>query len=374
MQSWCESHGEEPVTDLQRGSDFRHPRYRQETFLRFYEFHTRTCGHPGGVYHLLPWLAERFGWTLEQRLWFAFLEGNSQHPITALKIFERFPEGVSPGGVEAFSTWVDSVYTQLAYDTDRRYHRKALVKSVACYADLVSAAGSQEALFMQHCGPDERANFAPLWDLVSKKFFSFGRLSSFSYLEYLRLSGIPVECDRLFLEDMSGSKSHRNGLCKVLGWDHLDWRKDNEVFPGAAAYKPLLGQLAAYGEELLQEARRRMPGDRNVTLFTLESALCAFKGWYRPNRRYPNVYNDMFRDRIEDSERRWNEPMPLWWQARQECLPRELRCEDVPGDPGLVRTKQNHFRLTGEVLMMDERCGGWACFNNDFNTALWNTL
>lgn len=35
--------------------------------------------------------------------------------------------------------------------------------------------------------------------------------------------------------------------------------------------------------------------------FTLESALCTYKSWHRPNRRYVNVYSDMLHGRIDEA-------------------------------------------------------------------------
>ena len=72
-------------------------------------------------------------------------------------------------------------------------------------------------------------NFNRLWDVVRKDFYSFGRLSAFSYLEYLRIMGLNLDCPTLFLRDMQGSKSHRNGLAKVLGRDDLDWHDTNST-------------------------------------------------------------------------------------------------------------------------------------------------
>jgi len=43
-----------------------------------------------------------------------------------------------------------------------------------------------------------------------------------------------------------------------------------------------------------------------------------------------------------------------------------LRLEDSPNDPGLKPPKQNHYRETGQVIMMND----WPCFKNDFNDKL----
>jgi hypothetical protein len=41
-----------------------------------------------------------------------------------------------------------------------------------------------------------------------------------------------------------------------------------------------------------------------------------------------------------------------------------LRLEHTPHDLGVHPTKQDHYRLTGEVIMMDRE---WPCFRNAYN-------
>ena len=180
----------------------------------------------------------------------------------------------------------------------------------------------------------------------------------FSYIEYLWIAGLNIDCDNLFLEDITGSKSHRNGLCKVLGRDDYDWNKNDVVYPDE-----FIEWLKKEAEILLNEAKERI-NHPQVSYFTLESTLCCYKGWHRVNRRYPNVYNDMFYDRIRYAESRWGKIFDCFWEARKKYLPRHLRLEDNSGDIGLNKVKQNHYRKTGQVIMMNEE---WSCFDNDYN-------
>ena len=238
--------------------------------------------------------------------------------------------------------------------------------SVRNYKEL-TAGRTQEEFFRGLYTGSPGANFASIWSVVSKKFFSFGRLSTFSYLEYLRIMGLDLDCNHLFLEDMEGSKSHRNGLCKVIGRDDLDWHSSNPGFNGK--YAPgVLTELAGVGESLLDESLRRAIGkdwEYDVSYFTLESALCTYKSWHRKNRRYPNVYNDMLHDRIVNAESRWLRPkLDVFWEARQDVLPANLRLEDNPLDVGCKPIKQNHYRLSGQVIMMER---DWDCFENDYS-------
>jgi hypothetical protein len=165
------------------------------------------------------------------------------------------------------------------------------------------------------------------------------------------------------LNDLDGSKSHRNGLCKVLGRDDLDWRDGQPPDYGADGF----AWLEAEAKALLTEAQARAADTdyvRDVTFLTMESAFCTYKSWHRPNRRYPNVYNDMLHDRIRLAERRWpEEDFSVFWDIRRESLPAHLRLEDNPWDVGVKPPKQNHYLTTGQVIMMDRE---WPCFANDY--------
>jgi hypothetical protein len=216
---------------------------------------------------------------------------------------------------------------------------------------------------------DPIQNFAKFWVVVRDDFYSFGRMSTYSYLEYLRIAKMNIEPHSLFLEDISGSKSLRNGLAKVLGRDDLDWDgPDNPTGFEGKYTKEMMEWLRFEGSQILKEAKARFAGrdfEQDVTYFTLESEFCTYKGWSRPNRRYPGVYADIFHGRILKAAARWpEEDFSLFWKMRREYLPKRMRLEDSPADPGLKPEKQNHYRLTGQVIMMDE---DWACFANDFN-------
>lgn len=365
---YCDLMKIDEVQDLEYGMDFRRPEYRREVFLRFYEFHLKYRAHPGGVYFLLPWLTGNL--SAEEKLWFGFINGNTQNPVTSWLIFEEF-RNLSNLHMGELELWFNHEYNRLEFDTDRRYHKKDFLKSVECYRRNMGSL-TQQSFFEPRSNPigrnREHLNFQRLWHLILNNFHSFGRLSAFSYLEYLRILGVELDCDQLFLEDMSGSKSHRNGLAKVLGRDDLDWHDSNPTEFEGKYTKEVLNWLKVEGARLLEEARLRFEERdfiRDVSYFTLESTFCTFKSWFRPNRRYPGVYLDMMHGRIKKAEEKWPEKkFDTFWAARKEYLPPHLRLEDNPGDPGLSPKKQNHFRTTGQVIMMDKE---WACFRNSFN-------
>jgi len=349
---WSDLHSEPEVTDLTNGLDFRHPRYRREVFLRFYDFHLTHRSHPGCVYYLMPALQDHYHWTVEQAYWWAFINGNTQHPLTSSLIWREFPE-LADVHVPHLQSWFDARWYQLDFDTDRRYWKAQFVKAVERYIAVLD--GRTQAEFFGAYTGDPRDAFTALWADVRGKFHGFGRLSAWSYIEYLRILGLDVEPPDLMLRDIDGSRSHRNGLCIVLGRDDLDWKSKDAAHPYT---RPVLDWLAEEAAALIAEAKARFSTRefvRDVTHLTLESTLCCYKGWHRPNRRYPNVYNDMLHDRIRRVEKAWrNDPLTsLFWQLRARQLPKSLRLEDNALDVGLAPQKQNHYLTTGQVVMME---------------------
>ncbi len=351
----CAIDGEEEIADLKPGMDFREPRYRREVWLRFYEFHLTYGIHPGLVYLFFPYLSEKYRWDTEQKLWFAYINGCTQNPCTTMAVFEEFPE-LRSLRLDQMEKWHRENWRRLDYDIDRRYQKGHLVEMVGDYLRHLDGR-TQEEFFNGFLGDgDPRRQFARTWDYVYNRFYMFGRLSTFSYLEYLKIMGIPLEFTTFFMEDLSGSRSHRNGILKVCGRDDLDWHHGEN---GVMTHTP---DIVAFADRealtLLEEARRRFRNrafSRSVGIETMESTLCCYKSWFRKNRRYPNVYTDMSFNRIRKAEAMWDgrKDFGVFWEARARSLPEELLLERNPDDPGLTPYKQNWFRETGEVIMMD---------------------
>lgn len=356
---YCELNGQKEETELRYGMDFREPRYRREVFLRFYQFHLKYRSHPGAIYYAFPYLFNKLSMTQEQRLWFTFINGCSQNVITTYLIFLQFPD-LHKIDMQKFSEWFRKNYEKLGWDTDRRYVKNTFEQCVQSYRENLNVR-SQVVFFEELCcSSSDSENFKNVWDKVITDFFSFGRLATFSYTEYLKLAGLKIDCDSLFLDDIDGSRSHRNGLCKVLGRDDMDWWKQPVKYD-----ENFIRWLGKEAELLLSEAKART-NHPDACYFTLESTLCCYKSWHRPNRRYPNVYNDMFYERIVYATKKWKDAkkFDIFWECRRESLPKYLRIEDNPKDYGLDPKKQNHYLKTGQVIMMDKE---WDCFSNNYN-------
>jgi hypothetical protein len=341
--------------DLDPSLDLRLPQYRREIFLRFYLWSLKHRTWPGGVYYLLPWLADHYGWTEEQKLWFAFLNGNTQNPVTSLILMQRCDRPT--GDVEGMILFFEDRWERLPFDTDRRHQKGNFPAAVRGYLSRLNHRRDQRAYWRGAAN----GGWPHMWAMASS-LFGFGRLSAFSYLEYLWIYGYGAPCGDLMLADREGSRSHRTGLEIVSGADPaMALANRGPVDQGSVRH------LDSFARDLLEEAEHRTLSapftatwPRDVGRFTLESALCTYKSWHKPNRRYPGVYEDMLYNRIRSAQESWPDLVDtqgtaignIFWRARAECLPQWLRLESSPFDPGLCPDKQNHYRLTGQTVTM----------------------
>ena len=340
--------------------DYRLKENRREVFLRFYEFHLKYRAHPGLVYQFIPYLSEYFKWDLEQRLWFGSINALTQYSQTSLAIFNQCKEPPTTD-VEwyKFNDWFNANWHKLPFDLDRKWQKKDAPKAIGILGQKMKEYGSLEKLYT--------GDFTTLWNRARNELYSLGRLGAWSGLEFIKIAGrghLDFEYDTLMLRDMSGSKSHRNGLCIVLGHEELDWHdKLNPGFDGKYTDKMLVW-LEREGEKLRDEARVRFAGRnfiQDVGYETLESTLCCYKSWHRPNRRYPLVYVDMGYSRLlETAEKNPELDLNPFYEARRKYLPAQFRIEDNPrhpqyGSKSLSKELQNRYRETGQIpFLFDE--------------------
>ena len=164
--------------------DYRLPENRVEYFTALYQMNLEHKVMPGLVYLYMPELAKWFGWDDEQKLWFAFLNGMTQNPITSLRMFmegdmDRVP--TSRAHLVVFSDWFNANWDTLQFDTDRRYGKKETVKAIQSYAKTVHEHGGYQTMLYGDTYSDN-------WKLASS-YYSFGRLTTFSYIEYVKIMG-----------------------------------------------------------------------------------------------------------------------------------------------------------------------------------------
>ncbi len=301
--------------------DYRLRENRMEYFDALYKLNLEKGIMPGLVYLYMPELAKRNNWDSEERLWFAFLNGMTQNPITSLQLFRKLPQ-VPPGDAPliSFTEWFNENWHNLSYDTDRRYQKKDTIEAIKSYAKLVSNYNSQEEMLSWR-------SYEDLWNLVRNSYSSFGRLSSFSYLEYVYLNGFGSDCDNLLFEDKSGSKSHRNGMMFLYGADNYIWdkRMPNNFDGEYPEFDKICTWLNEASLSYLEKFKHRNSQTPSIGNFTFESNLCTFKNHFF-GRRYPGVYADMAWERICWAEEKGVD-VSEFKDMRAELLPDWLRAE-----------------------------------------------
>lgn len=298
--------------------------------------HLKYRTHPGCVYALLPVLAVDAD--PDQRAWLTWLNGNTQNVVTTLLLYRAAPRPTD--WAKAVAYWNDH-FKDLEWDTDRRHQKGKFGEATEDW--FLGGYGQGPAKGWEtHTG-----SWEDTWRWATAQPH-MGRLSSWSMIEYARIllgETVPDAAD-FMLRDKAGSRSHRNGLGLIAGYDATFWDA------GVPDMLGIVPDLEALAEDLLAEARERNPGHPDVTRLTMESALCTWKGWHKPNRRYPNVYADMMFNRIKRAEGRFGDQFQVLWDARREHLPAWLRLEDNPRDPGLSPVKQNLYLTTGAIPLL----------------------
>jgi hypothetical protein len=310
--------------------DLRLPENRVQTFSDFYRFHLEYDLHPGMVYSWLPAIADHLGLDEEGRAWLTWINGNTQNPVTSLLLLQEAPSISKWHRAVVF--W-DEHFKKLQWDTDRRHQKANFGEATKTW---VNTTGRNP---VQAWHRAERDGWKGIWKLAFGHPF-MGRLSAWSMSEYAYILGLHrTDAGSLLLDDPA-STSHRNGLRILTGSDIIGtpWDKDK------SSRQEALGLEAT--------ARTICEGIEGATFWTLESALCTFKSWHKPNRRYPGVYADMAHDRLVKNEATWGKQFGVLWQARKDRLPVYLRLEDFPNDPGMCAEKQNHYLQTGETVTM----------------------
>jgi len=331
--------------------DYRLPENRREYFDALYAMNLRHGIMPGLVYLYMPKLAEHFGWDDEQKLWFATINGCTQNPITSLIMFNKFPEPpATPDKWRGMDDWFNAHWPELQFDTDRLKNKRNTVKALFTYWKAVKEiAGGSQARYWSV------SMFPAAWERAGG-IFSFGRLSQFSYLEYVRIMGFGVECDEMLFDDFDGSRSHRNGALFLLGKDDIvfDKRASNGFDGKYPDFKKMCEWLEGWCTGYLQEfgSMYDLP---DIGRFTLESQFCQFKnGFFK--RRYPGVYADMAWERIQKyDELGFSRETEVFKAIRAAHLPDWLRVETetkpVPRAQRAAQFAETGFPNRGEHFL-----------------------
>ena len=265
------------------------------------------------------YLFRRFEHNKEQKLWIAWIYGTTYYFPTTWVIWNEFPD-MELVGLDRLKDWNNTNYKRLRYQIDTKWNKGHLPVQFESYKNWVGQKSQLDA-FRPFLLKRSDENFNDLWNEVKTKFHKFGRYSTWFYLQTLKqCCGLPIEPGHLMLDDYSGSRSHRNGLCMALG--RPEWY-DEKLSAKQISY------MNDVAEEILIEVKKDYP---DTDYFDMETCLCSFKKLFRKKHgRYLGYYLDRQAEEIKKCEGdSWDgiDWQPLW-DARFETLNKKLLTNQI---------------------------------------------
>jgi hypothetical protein len=318
--------------------DYRQIKNRQKGFFKWYYWSLKykDCDPP---IWMLNYLFDRFEHNLEQKYWIAWIYGTTYHLPTAWIIWNEFPD-FELVDYERLKDWNDKNYTRLRYQTDTKYNKGYLPQQFASYKKWIEHNNPSKTQREKFNIYKKKKSFNYLFESISQNLYKFGRYSTWFYMQTLKQCvGVSLEPNNLKLEDYSGSRSHRNGLCLALGKD--EWI-DKKLNKDSISY---LNENAEY----LQDKVKYFAQDDNITdYYYLETALCSYKKIFRKtNGRYLGYYLDRQAEEIKKVEGdNWDGvDWQVFWDGREELLTKELHMSDM-----LKKELYGQFLETGSFM------------------------
>tara|TARA_E500000318_G_scaffold23304_1_gene23707 strand:+ start:8640 stop:9659 length:1020 start_codon:yes stop_codon:yes gene_type:complete len=330
--------------------DFRLKENRRESFIRWYAWSLKYKDCDPAVW-MTNYLHERYEHNQEQKLWLAWLYGNTYYLPTAWVLINEFPD-FELATVDRMEKWNSENYKRLRYQTDTKWNKGHLPSMFASYQEFIGE-GTQRERFNSLKSSNPTKTFDNVWNNIKSNLHKFGRYSTWFYLQHLHhTAGIEMQPTSLMLNDYSGSRSHRNGLLFALGRDG-----DYDQKLTAKDYD----RLEEESISILSEVRERYPElAKDADFFTMETCLCSFKKIFREHHgRYLGYYLDRQADEIKKVEKDswYGIEWEVLWQSRRETI--DSRTDHKRG---VDKSLYSHFVKTGDVLRLD-----WMY--NDLNEA-----
>ncbi len=317
--------------------DYRLAENRREAFIRWYAWSLKYDDCDPAVW-CTNYLHKRYEHNDEERIWLAWLYGNTYQLPTAWVLKNEFPD-FELATVDRMEQWNTANYKRLRYQTDTKWNKGHLPAMFASYQKFIGNKTQREAM-ESYYGHNEEENFDNLWKSIKSGLHKFGRYSTWFYLQHLKhTAGIRINPTSLMLDDYDGSRSHRNGLLFALAQEHDVDRKLTR-----AEYANLESQ--AY--EILCETEARFPElASSIDYFTMETCLCSYKKIFREHHgRYLGYYLDRQAEEIKMAEGDgwYGIDWDVLWQARNETI--DLRLDN---DRGIDKDRFSSFLNTGKL-------------------------
>ena len=317
--------------------DYRLKENRREAFIRWYAWSLKYDDCDPAVW-CTNYLHNRYEHNDEERIWFAWLYGNTYQLPTAWVLKNEFPD-FELATVDRITQWNTTNYKQLRYQTDTKWNKGHLPVMFESYQKFIGNRSQREALEWYYVGTAEE-NFDSLWGILKGNLHKFGRYSTWFYMQHLKHTAhVNVEPTSLMLDDYDGSRSHRNGLLIAIGKDDDVDRKLT-----TSEYR----NLEAISHGILDEMKDRFPElISQIDYFTMETCLCSFKKIFREHHgRYLGYYLDRQAEEIIKAEGDgwYGIDWDVLWQSRNETIDLRLDTKN-----GIQKERFSSFVNTGKL-------------------------
>jgi hypothetical protein len=293
--------------------DYRLKENRREAFIRWYAWSLMHNDCDPAVW-ATNYLNDRYEHNGEERIWLAWLYGNTYQLPTAWVLKNEFPD-YELADLGRITDWNSKNYKRLRYQTDTKWNKGHLPAMFESYQKFIGN-GSQREKLESYYGDNEAQNFDALWSVLKGNLHKFGRYSTWFYLQHLKhTAGVVCDPTSLMLDDYDGSRSHRNGLLLAIGQDDdIDRKLTGSEY----------AQLESISSGIRSEMRDRFPLlTSQIDYFTMETCLCSFKKLFRVKHgRYLSYYLDRQAEEIQVAEKdgwtgiEWQ----VLWDARTETI------------------------------------------------------
>ena len=265
---------------------------------------------------LLNYLFDRFEHNIEQKYWISWIYGTTYHLPTAWIIWNEFPD-FELVDQERLQQWNNENYSRLRYQNDTKWNKGHLPQQFASYKRWIMHENEEKTQRNRFKNLLEKNSFEFVWNSVSNNMHKFGRYSTWYYLQTLKdCVGLDLLPNNLKLDDYSGSRSHRNGLCYALG--HDDWINKK-------LHISCIECLESEARDI-QITLTNVHG-LDIDLYEIETLLCSFKKIFRKKQgRYLGYYLDRQAEEIKKVEEdNWiGIDWQVFWDAREETLEEKL--------------------------------------------------
>jgi hypothetical protein len=317
--------------------DYRLSENRKEAFIRWYAWSLKYDDCDPAVW-CTNYLHKRYEHNDEEKIWLAWLYGNTYQLPTAWVLKNEFPD-FELATVDRITQWNTINYKRLRYQTDTKWNKGHLPVMFESYQNFIGNRTQRERL-ESYYGDNEEANFDSLWRSIKSGLHKFGRYSTWFYLQHLKhTAGIRINPTSLMLDDFDGSRSHRNGLLYAVAQEH---DLDRKLSGGDYA------RLESQAREILEETKTRFPELAHIVdFFTMETCLCSFKKIFREHHgRYLGYYLDRQAEEIKMAEGDgwYGIDWDVLWQSRNETI--DLRLDDKRG---IDKERYSSFLRTGKI-------------------------